>query len=422
MPPLRLHLLLLLGALPAFATTPAKTHFDHRRELVAAYQRKDYPAMRAACAAALALRPDSPRYLFNLATAEVLDGQPTAALATLRRLAALGVSLPVEKSPDLAPLRAEPEFDAILAALAANRAPRGSVTPLHAVDAVAGIWEGLAWQKSTGDFLIGDVHRRGIWRLDSAGNLSTFAAPAGILGVFGLALDESRGALWAATSAVPEMTGYRAELQGAADLAEFALADGSLRRLLRVPADGRDHLLGDLTLAPDGTVYLTDSAAPVIWRLAPAGTELEIVCESPAFASLQGLALLNQGQTLLVSDYANGLHTVDLATGDIRSIAPPPDATLLGIDGLVAHGADVFAVQNGIAPSRIVHFRLSADGTTLEHFNVLAAALLGLDDLTLLTLADGQPTVIAGGGWTQFTGSTEPPAPHPSRILQVQRP
>ncbi len=415
-------ILLFCAATLGFAAEPAKTHFDYRRAAVAAYQAKDYPAMLAACEAALALRPDSPRYLFNLASAQVLTAQPDAALATLRRLAALGITMPIARSDDLAPLQSRPEFAVILNTLAANLTPRGTAITLHAIPTVPGILEGIAWREKTGDLFLGDVHARCIWRLDSAGQLTRFAKPDALYGAFGLAVDETRDALWVATSALPEIAGYTAALKGHAALAELSLTTGELRRLIPVPTDGRDHVLGDLTLAPDGTVYLTDSVAPVIWQLAPGAAQLIPLCESAAFASLQGLALVNHAQSLLVSDYANGLHTIDLATRAIHSLAPPADTTLLGLDGLVARHDALYAVQNGINPPRIVRFTLNPAADAITRFEVVAASLPGLDDLTLITLVAGQPTVIAGSGWTQHEGAKEPPPPHASRILQLATP
>lgn len=400
------------------AVGPAKAgHFDYRRAAVAAYQAKDYHAMLAACEAALALRPDSARYLFNLASAQVLTSQPDAALATLNRLADLGLSLPIERNPDLASLHARPEFTAIVARLAANIAPRGTVTTLHELPAVPGILEGLAWREKTGDLFLSDVHARCIWRLAPDGTLTIFAQPPELLGAFGLAVDERRDALWVATAALPEMTGYTDALKGRAALVELSLTTGELRRVIPVPADDRDHVLGDLTLAPDGTIYLTDSAAPIIWQLAPGAAQLTQFVESPVFASLQGLTLVNAARTLVVSDYANGLHAIDLATRALRSLAPPPRVTLLGLDGLLAHDGALLAVQNGLAPQRLVRITLTPTADAIADFTVLATTLPHLDDLTLLTLVAGRPTVIAGSGWSAFEASKTPP-PHAARLLQ----
>lgn len=422
MPPLRLIPWFLLGVLFAAAGETPKTHFDYRREAVAAHQRQDYPAMAAACEAALHLRPDSPRYLFNLALAQTLLKEPDKATATLRRLAALGVSMPVETTPDFAPLQTRPEYAAILARFAANRAPQGEARTLHELAGTAGIMEGLAWRKATGDLFLGDVHSRCVWRLEPNGTLSKFSAPPELLGVFGLVVDEARGALWLATTAGPEMSGYTAADKGRAGLAELDLATGALRRLLTVPTNGADHLLSDLTMAGDGTIYLTDSAAPLVWHLPPGATQLAVFCELPAATSLQGLALVNRGRTLLISDYANGLLTIDLLDRAVRTLSPPPEVTLLGIDGLLARNRTIVAVQNGINPQRLVRFTLSPDSRTISEFTVLAANLPGMDDLTLPAFIDGQPAFISDSGWSKFTGAKEPQPPHTSRIMQLPLP
>ena len=229
MPLLRLIPWFLLGVLSVTAGETSKTHFDFRREAVTAYQRQDYPAMAAACEAALHLRPDSPRYLFNLALAQSLLQEPEKALGTLRRLAALGVSLPVETTPAFAPLQTQPE-------------------------------------------------------------------------------------------------------------------------------------------------------------------------------------------------YANGLLTIDLLDRAVRFLSPPPEVTLLGIDGLLARNRTIVAVQNGINPQRLVRFTLSPDGRTISDFTVLAANLPGMDDLTPPALIDGQPAFISGSGWSKFAGAKEPPPPHSGRIMQLPLP
>ena len=158
---------------------------------------------------------------------------------------------------------------------------------------MTGIVEGLAWRARTGEFFFGDVHNRCVWVRAPGGGVRRFTPenePA-LLGVFGLAVDEDRRAIWAAMSALPEMRGFSPAPPSAAGLAEIDLATGAVRRVARVPADGRAHVLGDLSLAPDGTVWATDSRAPVLWRLAPGATALENFATSADFKSLQGVVV-----------------------------------------------------------------------------------------------------------------------------------
>src|ERR1051325_9716952 len=58
-------------------------------EGVKAHEAKDEATFLAKMEAAVALRPDYPRILVNLAAAQVANDQPDNAIATLERLAAL---------------------------------------------------------------------------------------------------------------------------------------------------------------------------------------------------------------------------------------------------------------------------------------------------------------------------------------------
>ncbi len=416
---------LLLPLSPSSAQSAASSsHTSLRRTAEAAYQRQDFAAARDAYAAALALRPDSPRYLHHLAAKQALTGRSDDALATLQRLTALGVAPAVERDPAFASLQGSRAFNAIRTALAANREPQGSADLLVELPGRIGIIEGIAFRDRTGDLFLGDVHQRCIWRRDRDGRVTRYSAETEeLFGVFGLALDETRQTLWAATSAVPEMSGFTPEQKGRAALAAFSLLTGELLRVIDVPSDGRDHVLGDLIVAPDGTIYATDSTAPIIWRYLPGGEEMDKLVENPDFVSLQGLVLTNR--TLIAADFANGLFAIDLSESApvVRAFTPPPNATLVGLDGLAPAPDGLFAVQNGVSPQRLIRVGLSSDLTALTSVTVLAAAFPHLDDLALVTLVNGRPTFIANAGWENFDAakSAHPPA-HSVRIFQATPP
>ncbi len=408
----------LLPALLPFAAA-GQSHLERRDEALAAYERKDYATATSATQAALALRPDSPRYLRQLAALSALTGNPSAAIGYLQRLAALGLTAEVERDRDFASLQGMPEFRRVVEALAANRAPQGAANVFAELPGRTGILEGLAYRERTGDLFLGDVHHRCIWRRDRAGKIERFsAADEELLGIFGLALDETRGLLWAAMSAVPEMEGFTGELEGQAGLAAFSLATSELVRVVHTPVDGRAHGLGDLAIGPDGTVYATDSKAPVIWKLAPDAEEMQVVADSPAFGSLQGVVL--EDRILLVADHANGLFTVAIGSGLIQALATPPNTTLVGLDGLAPIPGGVIAVQNGVDPQRVLQLMLTPGFTGISRVQVLAAGQPHLTDLALVTLINEQPTVIAGAGWEAYeTGRARLPPAHTVRLFQM---
>lgn len=398
------------------------------RDGAAAAERGDTAAYLAKMEAAVALRPDFPRMLVNLAAAQLAAERPEDALMTLERLVALGVSSPVEKSPEFAALRTHRDFPAVVKKLAANLHPRGAGEVAFALREVTGLIEGIAWREKTGEFYFGDVNGRAVWRRKNDGSLQRFT-PEGdaLLGVFGLVVDESAGALWAATSAVAAMRGFSAEQDGTAALAEIDLATGAVRRtipVVRRPGDRESHVLGDLALAADGTVWATDSGGPTLWRLAPGGQALEPWIESPEFLSLQGIALLAEG-IAVVADHANGLLRLDLVNRQVRRLEPPANSTLIGLDGLTATAeGHVLAIQNGLKPSRVLRIEFDGVADGIAGVTVLESGHITMAAPSLGCLGpEGDFFYVGNSGWTRFENTDGvPSAPRAVPVFRTKLP
>ncbi len=424
---LRLVSLVLLFAASAFlrADEPAiVTARKLARDGTAAADAKDYPEYLAKMEAAAALRPDYPRLLVNLAAAQALTGKADDAIATLTRLAALGVNSPVEKSDEFAALRDRDDFKAVTAKLASNLVPSGAGEYAFMLPDMTGLIDGIAAREKTGEFFFGDVHLRCVWVRAPDGKVRKFSEDGAgdLLGVFGLAIDEANGTLWAATTALPAMQGYTKDLDGVAGVAEFDLASGKLRRVVRLPADGKQHVIGSMTLAPDGSLFLPDSGEAVLWRLAPGAAAPEVFLESPEFLSLQAMAVTPDGKAAVLSDYANGLLRLDLATRTLSPLPTPPDTTLLGIAGLTwAPDGTLFAVQNGVRPKRILRLTLDATTTAVTQVTVSESAHLTMADPAQGCIAGGYFIFIGNAGWSRFEGAdVKPTAPRPVPIFHTK--
>jgi hypothetical protein len=230
--------------------------------------------------------------------------------------------------------------------------------------------------------------------------------------------------LWAATSAVPAMAGFEAKDDGTAGLAEIDLNSGDVRRvipLVRKPGDRYSHVLGDLALARDGTVYLPDSGGPMVWRLSPGAAALEVVTESAEFLSLQGAVVASDGGALFLADHANGLLRLDLNSSAVQRLEPPPNTALIGIDGLVsAPNGDLLAIQNGLRPNRVLRIALAAGGEAIASVTVVESAHLTMAAPALGCVGTGGNLFFIGNaGWTRFD---EPGAPAtPPRPVPVFR-
>ena len=372
-----------------------------------AAQKGDLPTAQTKLEAAQHLRPDSPRLLLALAQIYAAAGKPTPALAQLQELAAMGLVMEVDADPGLSRLLATAEAAPLRKAFAANRQPVATANATVALPGCDGIIEGVA-RDAHGNWYFSDVRNRCLWRRSSAGAVVRFTAPHDDLdGLFGLCVDESQGTLWAATSAVPEMIGDTNRAAHRAGLAEFDLASGTWRRTFFVPSDGRPHVLGDLLRLSDGSILLTDSAAPIVWRLAPQGQKLERWLESDDFSSLQGLAPAPDGHSLIIADYANGLWLVPLDGSAKSLLPPPPHTTLFGIDGLYSVPGGLLAVQNGLNPQRILRIELSGSAQPLSA-RILCTGRPGMNDFSLGTVVDGHLQFIGDSGWSQSTADHGP--------------
>ena len=150
----------------------------------------------------------------------------------------------------------------------------------------------------------------------------------------------------------------------------------------KVESPPGDHLWNDLELAPDGAVYVSDVSTLSVVKITPDG-QITTVVEGHGLRSPGGLALSADGKTLYVADWAYGLATVDLATGGLAWLAPPPGATVLGVDGLRRDGNALIGIQNGVAPARITRFELAPDGRSIVSAKLLERGVPGWDEPTL---------------------------------------
>jgi len=418
-------LLTMAVAVFCFLCVSLRAEPEHRQLLqqaTAAAKAGDTATVLTKLEAARALRPDYPRVLINLARFYTQAGRPDEALPPLRTLAAMGLRLNVERDDAYVPLRDHPGFREIAAAFAANLTPAGSGEPVRTLPGMDGIIEGFAVHPVTGESFFSDVHHRCIWHRAAGGEpagLEKFSTDAdGLLGVLALKIDAGRNTLWASSSALPEMKGYSAADTGRAFLAAYDLATRKLVRTYPLPADGRRHVLGDFTVGSDGTLYVSDSASPVIWRLAPGAAALEKWLETDDFVSLQGIALGADGRLLYLADYANGLWQVDLATRTPRLLAAPAHATLFGLDGLYPVRGGLIAVQNGVNPQRVIRLDLAADGSPAA-VRVLAAGHPAMSDLGLGQVVGGHFEFIGRSGWGDFEQTQGPTAARTVPVLRT---
>jgi sugar lactone lactonase YvrE len=381
-----------------------------------AWQAQDMSAFRAAVVDALAVRPDYPPMLFNLALAESRLGHAAQAVRLLERLARMGLTVPANAAtfPDLAGL---PSFAAAAEALEANAEPLGAAVEAARVEDSTGFLpEGIAADPATGDLFVGSVRQARVVRIDAGTGESTdFAGsdPERLWGVFGMRVDGD--VLWVASSAVDETPAAPETARGRAAVLGYDLADGAL--LFRCEFDG-PAVLGDVLPEGEGA-WVSDSIGGV-WYVRARDCDWRELVPAGALVSPQGLAPGDAGH-LLVADYRGGLYRVARDGGALARIDTPEDVTVYGIDGLDRRGEWLVAIQNGLAPHRVLALRLSAEGDRVLESRVLARALPDFDEPTLGVVHAGRFLFVANSGWYRYGPDPRPPG-GPPVVLSVDLP
>jgi hypothetical protein len=330
---------------------PPKTARYYRQQAAAAYKNKDYATALTNLNKALDLIPDHPTLFYNIAAMLSLQGKTTEAIASLSKIADMGIALRPEKDPDFDSIKGTPEFKAILNRFEQNRTPVVKSTTAFSIHEKGLITEGLAYDPVDQTFFVSSAHKRKILSVSKSGEVSTFATEQdGLFSVLGMK-DED----------------------GTSGIFKFDLRTKKLLKKYVLPNTGKKHTLGDLTIHSNGDVFTTDSISPAIYVIPHQKDQLELFLENIEFVSPQGLAFSTDEQHLFMADYSTGLFDVDVKTKKVFHFTPLARATLLGIDGLYFYNGVLIGVQNGVTPHRIARIVLNRDLRRVERLDVLEA-------------------------------------------------
>lgn len=205
--------------------------------------------------------------------------------------------------------------------------------------------EGIEYDAQHARFLLSSLAEGTIYATDLNGNVTPFIQDANLKATAGLEIDMRGNRLLVANVDLGVLTG--APVQGVAtSVAAYDLSSGKrlfFTDLSNIVGEGR-HFANDLTVDASGNTYVTDSFAPVIYKITPTGTA-SVFATSPLFRNasfgLNGIVFHRDGYLLAGvsgSGQDGGLFKVLL--NDPRSVTQVtldfpinPDGMLLTPDG-----------------------------------------------------------------------------------------
>ena len=393
--------LLALGAATA-AAAPDDWHALNRQARAQA-KAADYAGLHDTLVQLATALPGSPTIVYNLGASAARLGHLDEAVAALTRLADAGLAYDLTKDEDFASLADHPDFPALRERLRANGAAAGSSARLKSFVATDWLPESLAWDGHGRRLFVSDVRHCEIrvvagptWLASTDRRFARLPSS-----VFALGIDAKRQRLWASIATVAQADGCGEGSPKAERTALLALDLRTGRVVRRVDA-GLPGVLGDLLVADDGTVYVTESLHGAVLRLRPGARAFDRLDVAGEFTSPQTPALSADGRMLVVPDYVRGigLLALDACPCHARWPANGPGVFSAGVDGMVRDGAALVAVQNGTSPPRVIRF---ADD--LQRQQVLESGTAGLGEPTHGIVVGRELWFIADVGWDRFEES-----------------
>jgi hypothetical protein len=377
-------------------------------------QQKDWKGLRAALIEIGREMPaPTPIYLLRMASVEAHLGNNAEAIAWMKKYAAMGLKYDVAQDDDLKPLQADPAFAPVATEMKSRTKPVQRAEAMCAIPLPDLMPEDLTFDSGAKTFVVSSIQHHSLYRVTfpKAG-----AAECGLQEIpleeqakrwptLAVSYDAKRNLLWLTAAAMPGFTGYAKEDEGKSALLAVDGGSGKVVRRFDL-ATGEPAVLGDMSVAVDGSVYLSDSIGGGVYRVKGelATAKLEKIADG--FFSPQTPALAGDGKRLFVADYSMGIAVVDLTrenpAGQLSYLAHPESVAVTGLDGLYLAGDSLIGIQNGTEPERIVRYDLNPAQTAITSAEVVEQSTQRLGDPTHVTGLNGWLYATANVGWNKI--------------------
>ncbi|MGB4100600.1 MAG: gluconolaconase [Alphaproteobacteria bacterium] len=255
--------------------------------------------------------------------------------------------------------------------------------------------EGVAYNPVSNEFLVSSLHYGILGAVGMDGKYREWPRSRGekFMSSFGIKVDAPRNRVLVCVSDL----GYsenstEASKHKFAGVAIYDLTTGQLRGFVNLarllPGE---HFANDLTVDGAGNIYVTDSFAPVIYKI-DARNEASVLFNDPRFSGegikLNGIVAHPEGYLLAVRMDSGALFRLDLKSREISEVKLA--APLPGADGLLLDAAnDLVLVQN---EAGIIRRLRSTDGW--RSASLIASSQTPLHFPTTATLANGKVYVL----------------------------
>ena len=218
--------------------------------------------------------------------------------------------------------------------------------------------EGVAFDEATQTIYVSSTYKRKIVAVDKDGNVRDFISEAqdDIKSVIGMEVDKERNCLWAVSCEAADVLPLKNsdEKKWTSSVYQFDLNDGKLVKKYLLNKDS--VFLNDLTVADDGTVYVTESVKKGLYVIKPGLDSLQLFMQiGTPYQFINGICFTDKPGFLFVAS-TEGIIRIDLASKAYSLLPEISSLKALDIDGLTFWDNCFIAHQS----TAVVRFYLSS--------------------------------------------------------------
>jgi hypothetical protein len=355
------------------------------------------------------LRPGEVEYLVNAVRACGMLDRRTSAYHLMLEMQKEGMAFNFNSVPETEQIRGTQAYEYINDMLIDAGKPAGVGMPVFTLQGNPGDFSSIAWDSSREKFLVGTKEKGEILAVTDTGKpevLIEAGKENGLWSITGLAVDSERSRLWVSSAAMPAYSEYSDSDKNLGALVEFDLESLELLGRYDLPSDSLVHEIGSVAVTDNGTVYVIDRAAPIVYRKAPGGNQLVPFFSSPELVELTDIAVVPDDSRLFISDAAKGVMVVDPVAEQAALVSGTESINLAGAMGVEFRQGQLFVVQGAFTPPRVVRLALdNVSGSVVESISPMANALEFFNQPGIATIRGDDLFYFANTGDAEGSGA-----------------
>ena len=228
--------------------------------------------------------------------------------------------------------------------------------------------EGVAFDTETQTIFVSSTNKRKIVSITGDGKITDFIRESqdDIKSVIGMEVDAKTKSLWVVSSEAPQVLPLKnpGSRQWWSSVYQFNLPDGKLLKKYNLRKD--TVFLNDITIADDGTAYITETVKGTIYKIAQGEDTLQVFLQPDPYTYANGICFADKPGILFVC-CSEGIITINVSDKKYSLLPVAGNNKAHGIDGLSFNDNYFIAHQS----TAVTRFYLNATRDTITSSDTL---------------------------------------------------